>query len=63
METKDDLRRELKDAIEKVRHQIEVQEATPSYVSSPGHSGNEVALAALRTELAELEEAWVGLAV
>ena len=62
MDTNEDLRSELKDAIAKVRYQIEVQLSTPSYISSPGHSGNEIALAALRTELAELEDALAGLA-
>ena len=61
METSKDLRRELKDAIAKVQQQIDVQSSTPSYISSPGHSGNEVALTALRAELTELEDALAGL--
>jgi hypothetical protein len=53
------LREELKAAIAKVRHQIEVQALSDHYVGSGRIT--EEAIGELRTELAQLEEALANL--
>jgi hypothetical protein len=56
---KADLRAQLDEAIANVRHQIEIQGLSDHYVGS-GHI-TEDAIAELRAELAQLEEAYKDL--
>lgn len=59
MESDAELRRELQDAIAKVREQIDVQERTPTFISglSGGPSGQTQAIDELQAELAQLQDA------
>jgi hypothetical protein len=58
MESDADLRRELEDAISKVREQIDVQARTPTFIPGfDGVEGKSIALAELQAELTQLEDA------
>jgi hypothetical protein len=60
MESDAELRRELQDAIAKLRGQIDVQARTPSYGAAfggSGPSGQTQAIEELQAELAQLEDA------
>jgi hypothetical protein len=63
MESDAELRRELQDAIAKVRGQIDVQARTTTYISGlgGGPSGKTQAIDELQAELAQLEDALANL--
>jgi hypothetical protein len=62
MESRRQLREELKIAIVNVRRQINVQQSTTGYGAGPYTvKGRDLALTELKAELAQLEEALAGL--